>query len=547
MSSGKLNILLVEEDPDLMLLLGRWLQTAGFATVRAVDAQQAVVAIGHCCPHVIIANRELPAIDGVDLCQWIRAQSLPHHVYTIVMTDRGATDGLVEALAAGADDFVHKPVDKHELLARVQAGVRLVELERRLTYIARTDPLTELATRRTFFELAERHWQQTDPISCVMLDIDFFKRINDTLGHKVGDATLRAIGLVLRESSRGDDVIARYGGEEFCVLLPHTTEAGAIQWAERVRARIATSRNMIPGNSQCVTASFGVAQRLADTDSPEQLVDLADQALLVAKRSGRDRVVGFQAIAAAASVPVEGDGPAAAFQGLTAKQVMTTIVAPLRQDDTVGRAARYFLQFRLHSAPVVDTSGQLVGMLSERDVMSIMLGTKWWNNKIKDVMKQNVVAYEEHAPVLVIYEFLCRVMIRGVVIVKDGRPTGLINRTSLLRWFTNRLRVRPVADASPNDLPGHASDVQIARIIMAIAEQSSELRQKFQSEEHDPLPLIIGGVSRIEELLNDLLSYSRSAAQAPIGDTHGASATTDAVSGFAAIQSLAESSSGVVY
>ncbi len=545
MSSTNVKILLVGDDPELMLLLRGWLELAGYGWVRTIDGRRAGTAILESCPHFVIIDGRTPRCDGVDLCRWIRRQHLPHYVYTIVMTGAASLQDHVEAIESGADDFLQEPINQSELLARVQSGVRLVKLEQRLSRIARTDPLTELPTRRTFFELADRQWQQEIPMSCVMMDIDFFKRINDTLGHKVGDATLRAIGGILREVCRSDDLIARYGGEEFCVLLPETTETEAIDWAERVRTRIAASDNLIPGTELCVTASFGVAQRLADTASPEQFVDLADQALLVAKRSGRDRVVGFQALTAAAAVPVQGDGPAAAFQGLTAKQVMTTIVAPLSQEDTVGRAARYFLRFRFHSAPVVDPAGKLVGMLSERDVMSIMLGPKWWNTKIKDVMKQNVVAYEEDAPVLVIYEFLSRVMIRGVVIVKDGRPTGLINRTSLLRWFTNRLRVRCIADETTADeshklTQAADSDANIHMIVRAIAAQSSELKRRFESEQDDHLPLIIGGVSRIEELINDLLSYSCGATQAPRRDTVGSSAPSDLVAGFAAFQAHAE-------
>jgi len=544
MSLCNFNILLVENDPEMARLLRDWLESAGYESVRVVTGQQAGAAIRASCPHLVITDWRTPQLEGTDFCRWIRAQHLPHYVYTIVMTERTDSDELVEAIEAGADDFLPKPINRSELLARVRSSVRLVELERRLSHIARSDPLTELPTRRTFFELMDRQWQQVMSMCCVMIDIDFFKRINDTLGHKVGDATIRAVGGILREACGSHDVVARYGGEEFCVLLPETSEAEALQWAERVRARIAASTNLIKGTDLCVTASFGVARRMADTGSPEQFVDLADQALLVAKRSGRDRVVGFQALTAAASVPLQGDGPAAAFQGLTAKQVMTTIVAPLSQEATVGRAARYFLRFRFHSAPVVDANGKLVGMLSERDVMSIMLGPKWWSTKIKDVMKQNVVAYDEDAPVLVIYEFLSRVLIRGVVIVKDGRPTGLINRTSLLRWFTNRLRARSALDeTTADDHRDYAqtldSDANMQMIVRAIAAQAGELKRRFESEQEDHLPLIIGGVSRIEELINDLLAYSHGSAQPPAGGG-GSSEPSELATGLAAFQVLAE-------
>jgi diguanylate cyclase (GGDEF)-like protein len=535
MSSGNLHILLVEDDQELMRLVRGWLESAGYSVVCAADGEQAMAAIQESCPDIVVTDSQIPHVDGVDLCRWIRTQPLPHHVYAILMNSLAGPGGIVQALESGADDTLKKPLHKDELLARVRSGVRLVELERRFSRIAGSDALTELATRRTFFEMADRQWKQDTPMSCVMIDIDYFKRINDTLGHAVGDATLRGIAGILREACGPDDLIARYGGEEFCVLLPETSESDAIAWADRVRTRIAASSDLIAGTTVHVTASFGVTQRTMDAESLEQFIDKADQALLVAKRSGRDRVIGFKAMKAGVVVPVQRDGPATAFQGLTAKQVMTTIVAPLSQEDTVGRAARYFVRFRFHSAPVVDDYGLLVGMLSERDVMAIMLGPKWWSIKIKDIMRPNVVAYEEDELVLVIYDFLSRVLVRGVVIVKNGRPTGLINRTSLLRWFTNRLR--PLAnepeDTSDRPSPAFVPDANIHMIMQAIAEEASELERKFESEQDAHLPLIIGGVSKIEELLNDLLSYSRGATQPPISGSSDPFGLTDEGTGFA--------------
>src|SRR5207249_8672121 len=130
--------------------------------------------------------------------------------------------------------------------------------------------------------------------------------------------------------------------------------------------------------------------------------------------------------------------------GIPARNVMTSIVAPLSESHSVATASNYFLRFRIPSAPVVDPHGQLVGVLSEKDLMSIMLGPHWWTIPIKDVMKRNVVCYEEETPALTIYEFLARVAIRGVVIVDHGRPTGLITRGCLLRISMNLFAARSI-------------------------------------------------------------------------------------------------------
>ncbi|MFV1965542.1 MAG: diguanylate cyclase [Pirellulaceae bacterium] len=522
MPASKVNILLVDDDPSLLRLLGKWLETAGYETEHAGDGQQAIAAVTSRCPSILVTDWEMPKVDGLALCQWLRRQDLPHYVYTIFLTHRTGSGDIVRALEAGADDFLKKPVDKAELLARVRSGVRILELESRLSLLARTDPLTGLATRRTFHEQAEREWSRSQrhhiPLSCVMVDIDFFKRINDTYGHRVGDQMLQKLTKILKDACRRNDIVCRYGGEEFCVLLPETTEDKALLWAERVRKKVSAQADVIGDPNAAITASFGVAQPLADTESPEQLVDLADQALLMAKRSGRDRVVGFQSIQDSSQIHSTAGGPGALFQGLTAKNVMTTVVAGLNQNETVGRAARFFLRFRFHSAPIVDDDGKLVGILSQRDVMAVMLLPRWWETKTQDVMKRNVVCYEENTSVLVIYEFLCRVSIRGVVIVSDGRPSGMISRTSLLRWFTNLLVVNPSAVlegpafneslANRRCMPPESRD-KLTLIVRTLLEEAGNLNNRINDDRGDLIPVVIGGVSRLEELINDLLTASR--------------------------------------
>lgn len=552
MSSDPYEILLVDDDSALLRLLSKWLERHGYSTVCARDARQAISAIEANCPKIIVTDWEMPGMDGLELCRWLREQDLPQYVYTIVITCRTSPEDVVGALESGADDFLKKPVDRAELIARVRSGVRVLELECKLNALAESDALTGLSTRRTFFELMEKEWSRAQrhhiPMSCVMLDIDLFKRINDTYGHRAGDRALRGVAKILQDSCRGSDVVGRYGGEEFCVLLPETTEDNALIWAERVRERIAAETNLIEDVPLSVTASFGVAQRLADTNNPEELIDLADQALLVAKRSGRDRVVGFQRITTSDNVDTSGGGPGAMFQGLTAQHVMTTVVASLNENESVGSAARYFLRFRFNSAPVVDNNGKLVGVLSERDVMSIMLWPKWWKTKISEVMKRSVVCYEEDTPVLLIYEFLCRVSMRGVVIVRDGRPKGIISRGSLMRWFTNLLAVNSASTLEGSSLLqadndgraiGSGPRQNVALIARALASEAEELENRIGHEKQDLVPAVVGGVSRMEELMNDLLAFSRYANAA--GDAEAA-APPQALSTFSDVVSQAEES-----
>jgi CBS domain-containing protein len=329
----------------------------------------------------------------------------------------------------------------------------------------------------------------------------------------------------LEGGCRNTDVVSRYGGEEFCVLLPETTPESAFLWAERMRERISNLTVDVGTTRLNLTASFGVSQRMGDTQSPEHLVDMADQALTVAKRSGRDRVVNFTSLTQATPVSAEQSNPSSILRDIPARQVMTTLVAGLSQDDTIDVASRYFLRFRIAIAPVIDDEGKLVGVLSEKDVMSVMLQPEWWTLLIRNVMKSNVVCYEEDTPALTIYEFLCRVTLRAAVIVNQGRPTGLITRGSLLRYFINALslgeqregheHLPPLGMNEAIDKSQSPEDVRrrIMQIVRAVNDEAADLQERLDQLSDDLVPCLVGGASRIQELANDLLACSQFAGE----------------------------------
>jgi diguanylate cyclase (GGDEF)-like protein len=520
MLSRKPEILLVDDDPALLRLLSRWLEGEGYVVRCASNGSAATEAIIASCPDILITDWEMPLMNGMDLCRWVRRAELPRYLYTIFLTVRNGSDDIICGLEAGADDFLKKPIDRGELLARIRAGRRVVELETRLSWLARLDPLTGLMTQRTFYEEMNRQWARSvqcqTPLSCVMIDIDFFKRINDLYGHGVGDEVICRLAQVLRDSRRPSDLISRYGGEEFCVLL-QATEAEAADWARQVSARIAAARIPIEERELTVTASMGVAERLPDTDAPVNLVELADQALLVAKQSGRDRIIEHRRLLHHGDDnPLAFDARRRLFGGVTAKTAMTTIVAPLRKDDTLGHATRYFLRMRIGSAPVIDDNGQLVGILSDKDCLASMLLPDWSDVQIRDVMKHNVVCYDESTPVATIYDFLCRVSIRCVVIVSGSQPVGVITRGSLLRWASNVVRMRrmgldmtPGAEHPAGDTPEESPRQRIVRATQALVTQGHDLADRVLAGSADLLPCVVGGASRMQELVNDLLACSR--------------------------------------
>ena len=293
-------VLVVDDDPAMRRILTKVLEAAGHEVTCAGDGSEALEMLQQDPPHFVITDWDMPVLNGAEFCRMVRMEELPHYVYIVMLTG-SHTNRLVEGLSSGADDFVTKPVKSQELLARMQAGTRVLELEEKLSLLASHDPLTELVNRRTFFTTLDMEWRRSRrtglALSCVMIDVDLFKKVNDTHGHMVGDAVLRTISSVLKKCCRDTDCVGRYGGEEFAVMLPDTDEHGAMLWAERCRLAVAEASVLVDQTSVHVTVSMGVAQRNDNFATPEKLLDAADQALLEAKRLGRNRVVAFSSMA----------------------------------------------------------------------------------------------------------------------------------------------------------------------------------------------------------------------------------------------------------
>ena len=290
------NVLVVDDDPAMRRLLSEILGSAGYEVALAANGAEALGVLQRDVPSFLITDWDMPLLDGAELCRLVRLGELPRYVYIVILTG-SSTNHLVDGLSSGADDFIAKPVKAQELLARMHAGARVLDLEERLRLLAALDPMTELLNRRSFFEILDTEWRRSrrtgSLLSCAMIDVDLFKRINDTHGHLVGDTVIKSVSELLKGCSRESDCVGRYGGEEFAVMLPDTDEQGAILWAERCRLAVAEASVLVDEAEVQVTVSVGVAQRDDNTDTPDKLLDASDRALLEAKKSGRNRVVAF--------------------------------------------------------------------------------------------------------------------------------------------------------------------------------------------------------------------------------------------------------------
>jgi two-component system, cell cycle response regulator len=436
-----LTALVADDDPATLRLIARIAANAGYRIVQANDGREALDRILSDCPDLLITDWDMPGLDGIQLCREIRRSDLPFYVYVLLLTAKSRSEEMVQALDAGADDFISKPINPAVLLARLKAGARIVVAERRLRHLGESDSLTGVLNRRAFHERFAAEWDRATryqhPPSCVMIDLDFFKKLNDTYGHAAGDAVLQAIVSLLESHRRTSDVLARYGGEEFCLLLPETDEAGAAAWAERVRLAIAEARIPFSNKPLSVAASLGVATRLADTPSPEALIALADQALLVAKELGRNRVVPFSTLLDHGSDSPDRHAAYAPLEKVLARDVMAPAVYCPQEQDSVDQVVDLLLNLRLNAAPVVDDQQRLAGIISENDLLAVAASSPCLNTPIREYMKTNVVQYDEGTPAKTVFQFLARASVPRVVVVRDGRPTGVISRATLLRWLRN--------------------------------------------------------------------------------------------------------------
>lgn len=304
-------ILVVDDIPLNRKLQKTYLESVGYQVILANDGIEALQRIEQDSPDLILLDVMMPKMNGFQVCRRVKDTENTRFIPIIMVTALNEIEDKVKGIEAGADDFISKPFNKTELLARVKSLLRIKHLhdelelkvkelefaQSKLIQLAITDGLTELYNYRYFKEqLAQeiiRARRHNTNVSIAMIDIDYFKNYNDTHGHPAGDLVLKTIADLLRNNIRKIDVAARYGGEEFALILVETDKQAAGYVADKIKNLIEQQKfnyEETQPNGK-LTISMGVASFPNDAMTADDLVNMADQRLYRAKKAGRNRVV----------------------------------------------------------------------------------------------------------------------------------------------------------------------------------------------------------------------------------------------------------------
>ena len=311
-----MKMMIVEDDPFVQKVVKKVFAGMGFEVLSCGDGATALDFIKNDRIQLAVVDWILPEMDGLTLCRRVRKLKLSRYIYIIVLTSRNRKEDLVQALDAGADDYIAKPFDENELAARARVGMRIIQLEnklinnqKRLMKLAKEDPLTGILNRRSLFDgiLKEinRASREGTSFATILIDADDFKSINDTHGHLAGDMVLIEFARRIQDSCREYDLLGRYGGEEFLVFLPRTDRDGAIRVAERIRTSLRERQMDFGGQKVELGASLGVSPfSYEKTDRPaeniealfDEMIKRSDYALYMAKKEGKNRVVVYNPV-----------------------------------------------------------------------------------------------------------------------------------------------------------------------------------------------------------------------------------------------------------
>lgn len=301
----KHKILVVDDAKDTQMLLEFDLSAAGYQVISCDSGEDALVSLETLPVDLILLDMYMPGLSGLETLVKIKEHAASAQTPVIMLSASTDEDEVVAALELGAGDYVIKPYVAKVLLARIRTAIRLKEKTAQLEYLAKTDFLTNMNNRGSFFELSANAISLANrteqPLVVAMFDIDFFKQVNDNFGHDAGDQVLRTFSQIMMDVFRDYDIVGRIGGEEFAVCLPNTSSSDAYIACERLREQVEQSHIKIASEQNIdsvinITVSVGLVLAGNDYLTIDELLKQADSALYFAKENGRNQVIDVKTI-----------------------------------------------------------------------------------------------------------------------------------------------------------------------------------------------------------------------------------------------------------
>ncbi len=292
----KRKILVVDDNKLNIRILSDILEQEGYAVFSLTDGTAVMETVLSVQPDAILLDIIMPQIDGLDVCLALKTSDETKSIPVIMVTSVTEGDVLRKAFDIGAFDYIKKPFDQIEIIARLKSAIRFYDQQKQLETLAMRDGLTNLYNHRMIMELLEtecyKSIQLQKSIAFMMFDIDNFKKINDTYGHKTGDFILQNMAVLLQDTASAlTDLIGRYGGEEFCIVLPNQPLEKVLLLSDNLRKSIEMYDFFVDNLHIHITTSIGIAYKESISNlCPNDIVITADKNLYKAKNNGRNRV-----------------------------------------------------------------------------------------------------------------------------------------------------------------------------------------------------------------------------------------------------------------
>lgn len=285
----KQKVLIIDDNGENIKIAAKFIKSDEVIIWTAMNGKIGIEVAKEKHPDIILLDIQMPEMDGFEVCKILKADKETENIPIIFMTARTDDESIENAFKVGAVDYIVKPIRKTEIIARVRTHLKLAQTIKELEKAAYTDGLTKLYNHKKIFESLDleikREKRYKNNLSVMMVDIDFFKTLNDTYGHHMGDIVLEKLSEIIKATIRDADIAGRYGGEEFLIIFPEISEDEAFRAGERLRKNIEAVEFE---NRIKITISGGVAEYIGETAL--ELIEKADRNLYRAKENGRNRI-----------------------------------------------------------------------------------------------------------------------------------------------------------------------------------------------------------------------------------------------------------------